>query len=429
MKIVVIGGGPGGRTAAIEAAEIGEEVTLIENNKIGGKCLNEACMVVCGFNDVAKFVRSAENFNELGITDLKPEINFKNVTDGIKRTTGKIRHVLTDETQQTGVKIVMGTAKLNEGFVSVDGKNYSYDKLIIATGSRALIPDVPGAETARTYKDMLKIRKIPEKMIIIGGGTISAEFAGVFSALGSKVYVLCRSRFLKMLDDDTRSYVAQKLLKGVEIHENVEVTEIRPESVSTEEGDMNSMVLLATGMVPNSELAAHLVDTGSKGEILVNKRMETSHENVYAAGDVVGGIMSTPVSRMEGVVAARNACEIFAEADYRFIPHSISLQYDVGFISSKNREGTEGYMPGSAGPGAFWSVLKGETGLTKAIVDVETGEIKGLSSISPSARTNMAYMSKLLRDGCKTQDFDNFVEVHPSTDAVYKLIRFFSKFG
>lgn len=67
----------------------------------------------------------------------------------------------------------------------------------------------------------------------------------------------------------------------------------------------------------------------------MNKRMETSHENVYAAGDVVGGIMSTPVSRMEGVVAARNACEIFAEADYRFIPHSISLQYDVGFISSK----------------------------------------------------------------------------------------------
>lgn len=225
-------------------------------------------MVVCGFNDVVKFVRSAENFNELGITDLKPEINFKNVTDGIKRTTGKIRHVLTDETQQAGVKIVMGTAKLNEGFISVDGKDYSYDKLIIATGSRALIPNVPGAETARTYKDMLKIRKIPEKMIIIGGGTISAEFAGVFSALGSKVYVLCRSRFLKMLDDDTRSYVAQKLLKGVEIHENIEVTEIRPESVSTEEGDMEGMVLLATGMVPNSELAAHLVDTGSRGRYL-----------------------------------------------------------------------------------------------------------------------------------------------------------------
>ena len=429
MKIVVIGGGPGGRTAAIEAAELGEDVTLIERNKIGGKCLNEGCMVVCGLNDVAKFILNAQKFNDIGITNLDPKIDFNKVTNGIKETTCKIRHVLTKETQKAGVNVVMGDATLEEGFVSVNGKTYEYDKLIIATGSRPFISPIKGAETAKTYKDILEIKEIPEKMIIVGSGAIASEFAGIFSAMGSKVHILCRNKFLKMLDDEIKSYVVQKLLKDVEIHENVAVTEIRPDGVSTPNGTMEGMVLLAVGLIPNSEIAKNLVDTGDKGEIVVNKRMETSHMNIYAAGDVAGGITNTPVSRMEGVVAARNACGITAEADYRFIPSSISLKYDVGFLSSENPEGVEGRIPGSAGPGAFWDVLRGETGITKATVDVEKGEIKSLFSISPSARTNMAYMSKLLRDGYETYDFDNFVEIHPSTDAIYKLLRFFSKFG
>jgi dihydrolipoamide dehydrogenase len=429
MKIVVIGGGPGGRTAAIEAAELGEDVTLIERNKIGGKCLNEGCMVICGLNDVAKFIRNTERFNDIGITNLNPEIDFKKVTDGIKETTGKIRHVITNETQKAGVNVVMGDAKLEEGFVSVGSSTYEYDKLIISTGSHPFIPPIKGAETAKTYKNILEIEELPEKMIIVGSGVIASEFAGIFSAMGTEVHILCRNKFLKILDDDIKSYVVQKLLKDVKIHENVAVTEIRPDGLSTTNGKMEGLVLLAVGLVPNSDIAKDMVDTTNKGEIIVDKMMKTSHINIYAAGDVVGGITNTPVSRMEGVVAARNACGIAAEVDYRFIPSSISLQYDVGFLSSDDPEGVEGRIPGSAGPGAFWDVLRGETGITKATVDVEKGEIKSLFSISPSARTNMAYMSKLLRDGYETYDFDNFVETHPSTDAVYKLLRFFSRFG
>ncbi len=206
-------------------------------------------------------------------------------------------------------------------------------------------------------------------------------------------------------------------------------TEIYPDGVSTKSGRMDGDVLLAVGMIPNSELVKDLVETGKRGEIIVNKRMETSHHNIYAAGDVVGGIGTTPVARMEGVVAARNACGIAAEVDYSFIPSSISLYYDVSYINSNENEGVEGHIPGSAGPGAFWNVLDSETGITKAVVDVENGDIKAVSSISPSARTVLAYMSKFMRDGYKTYDFDDFVEAHPSTDAVYKLMRFFSKFG
>ena len=429
MNVVVIGGGSAGRTASMEAAELGENVTLIEMDKIGGKCLNTGCMVVSGLNDVARFLKNNQKFNEMGIVSTKPEIDFEKVADGIKQITGKVRGVLTSETKKTGVNIVEGNAEVGDGFVSVDGRDHPYDKLIVATGSNAFIPELNGSEYAKTYKDVLDYKNVPEKMIIIGSGVIATEFAGIFSAMGTEVHVLSRSSFLKQVDPDIKTYIVNKLLKDVKIHENQSVTEIHPEGVSTNTEYIAGEVLLATGMTPNSGLVKDLVNTGKRGEILVNKRMETSHQNIYAAGDVVGGIGTTPVARMEGIVAARNACGIIAEVDYSFIPSSISLYYDVTFINSKNPEGVQGHIPGSAGPGAFWNVLDRETGITKAFVDVESGDIKAVSSISPSARTVMAYMSKFMRDGYKTHDFDNFVEAHPSTDAVYKLMRFFSKFG
>jgi dihydrolipoamide dehydrogenase len=427
MNLVVVGGGSAGRTASIEAAQIGEEVTLIENNKIGGKCLNTGCMVICGLNDVAKFAINAKKFNQIGITDINPKIDYEKAADGVKNTVGKIRRVITSETKKAGVNIITGTAEVSDGFVTVNGENYPYDKLIIATGSNAFIPTLKGVENAKTYKDILNYKKVPEKMLIVGSGTIATELAGLFSAFGTEVHILCRSTFLKEVETDIRSYIVEKLLKDVEIHENISVSEIYPDGALTNSGHMDGEVMLAVGMNPNSDLVKHLVETGKKGEIIVNKRMETSNKNIYAAGDVVGGIGTTPVARMEGIVAAHNACGVAAEVDYSFIPSSISLYYDVSYIKT-DEDGIKGQIPGSAGPGAFWNVLDRETGFSKAIVDKD-GNIKGVSSISPSARSVLAYMSKFMKDNYKTYDFNNFIETHPSTDAVYKLMRYFSKFG
>ncbi|MDD3985732.1 MAG: NAD(P)/FAD-dependent oxidoreductase [Methanobacterium sp.] len=427
MNIVVIGGGSAGRTAAIEAAAIGENVTLIEMDKIGGKCLNTGCMVVCGLNDVARFIKDAQIFNQNGIISTNLKIDFEKVSEGIINTTNKIREVITSETEKAGVNIVYGNAEVKEGFVLVDDKKYPYDKLIIATGSYAFIPHIKGVEYAKLYKNVLDYKEIPEKLIIIGSGTIATEFAGIFSALGSKVHILSRGSFLKKVDPDIKDYIVKKLLKEVEIHQNLSVNEIYSDGVLTKLGRIEGDVLLAVGMVPNSEIVKDLVETGANSEIIVNKMMETSHPNIYAAGDVVGSIGTTPVARMEGVVAARNACGISAQVDYRYIPSSISLYYDVSYINT-DEKGVEGYIPGSAGPGAFWNVLNRETGITKAVVDIENGGIKGVSSISPSARTILAYISKFMRDNKKIYDFEDFIESHPSTDSVYKLMRYFSKY-
>ena len=382
-------------------------------------------MVVCALNDVVKTVHTNHKFRKLGIIDSSPSINFGKVSEGIKNTTTKIRGVLTHETKKAGVTIVMGTAEIEEGHVTVDDTDYPYDKLIIATGSYPFIPDIKGKEYAKTYREMLDYTQVPEDLIIVGSGTIATEIAGIFSGLGSKVQVLCRGTFLKEVDDDIKNYIADVLLKDVEIHEHVDVEEIHEDGVTTNDGRLSGEVFLAVGMIPNSQAVKELVDTGKRGEIIVNKRMETSHKNIYAAGDVVGGIGTTPVARMEGVVAARNACGIASEVEYKYIPSSITLHHDVSYVNT-GQEGVEGHIPGSGGPGAYWDVLDRETGMTKMGVDMETGDITSISSISPSSRTVLAYMSKFMRDGYKIHDFENFVEAHPSTDAVYKLTRFFA---
>ncbi|MDO8871036.1 MAG: NAD(P)/FAD-dependent oxidoreductase [Methanobacteriaceae archaeon] len=443
MRVVIIGGGPAGRAAALELSKLDQDITLIEKKHMGGTCLNEGCMMVCGLVDVARFLNDAENFQKMRILNINPKLEYKNVANGVKETLNKLRHVSEKEILEAEVELIYGEAILNDGFVKVNAQEIHYDKLIITTGTRPFYPPIPGANMALTYSDILDLEKLPEKLIIVGSGVIAAEFAGIFSSLGSEVHVLCRTGFLNVLDSEVSDFVAKNLLEKVNIHQNVDVVEISEEGAVTSEGIFEGTVLMATGTIPNSELVDGLVKKGHRGEILVNKKMQSSHENIYAAGDVVGGIGSTPIARMEGIVAARNALGISAQANYEYVPHSISLDYDVAFLGPGNSKNTPknknsngqpvenivtGKIPGTAGPGSFWKVLSRKTGFTQMEVDLDSGSLEKLYSITPSARHNMAYISMLLRLGHKTYDFENFIEAHPSTDSIYKLMRFFGKY-
>lgn len=434
MKIIVIGGGPAGKTAAIEAAQIGEEVILIEKDELGGKCLNEGCMVVSGLNDVAKFYKDSQRYKELGITNQSLEVDYEKMAEGVRETIKKIRSVHEEETREADIEVLKGVAEVKEDKVIFGDEEIPYDKLIIATGANANIPPLNGFQYGKSYHDILDFKETPEKIIIIGSGVIAAEFASIFSMLGSDVHVLCRSQFLKMLEPDIKRYVVKKLLHDVDIQEYVQVKQIDKNGLNIDKGRIDGTVLFATGMKPNSGIVKDVVNLGGKGHILVNQQMETSHRDIYAAGDVVDTVGTTPVARMEGVVAARNACGIFAETDYRIIPGSISLYYDVAFINQnlnkkEDNSNIGASVPGFAGPGSFWNVLDRNTGFTKVKVDSESGLIRDISSISPSARTSIPYLVQMMRDDYKSHDFDGFIETHPSTDPVYKLLRLFAKFG
>jgi len=244
MKVVIIGGGPAGRAAALELSRLDQKVTLIEKTHMGGTCLNEGCMMVCGLIDMARFLNDAKRFNEMGIIDIKSEFTYKKVANGIKETLDKLRHVSEKEILEANVELIYGEGIPYKGLVKVHEQEITYDKLIIATGARSFYPPISGAKNAINYSDILDLEEVPERLIIVGSGVIAAEFAGVFSSMGSEVHILCRSQFLNVLDPEISKFVANNLLEKVNIHRHVNFKEINKDGVVTNEGTIKGKVLM-----------------------------------------------------------------------------------------------------------------------------------------------------------------------------------------
>jgi len=429
MKNIVIGSGPAGRLGSLELGKLGEDVTLIEKNHIAGTCLNEGCMVVCALTDITKFIDSNRRFNDYGFVKSQIDISYSKIVEKIVETQEKLRHLNQLENESVGNNVIYGEASIEENCVKVAGESFEYDNLLIATGARPFIPDIKGSEFGLTNKDILKIDDVPESLNIIGGGIIACEIANIYSTLGSHVNVIARSKFLKELGDNAREYVLENIIPDVNIIENTNVKEAFKDKILTDgDGELDGVPFFATGRVPNSEIADGFVELNSDKTIKVNEFMETDRDNVYAAGDVTGGYQLTPVARMEGITAARNMAKYPNKVSYNCIPQTLSLNTEVSFVENEKStcsdedKATIG-IPGIAGPGSFWKILSGDTGYTEVEFDKKNNKINKINSISPSSTSDVAYLSYLMREGYDLDDYGDFLEIHPSTDSNYKIIK------
>lgn len=440
FKNIVIGGGPAGRLASVELGKLGEEVLLVEKGNIGGTCCNEGCMVVCALTDISRFIKSFERFENHGFIKGNIKFDYETATQKVKETQMIFRHINQMENESYNNTIIYGEAEIEKAtedeiiikIKTEEGEEYyQCDKLLIATGAKQNIPNIKGSEFAITSSDVLNLEKLPKTLNIIGGGIIANELSNIFSSFGCKVNMFVRSESLKSLDEDIKKYVVENLLKDVNIYENTNTLEIKENSIITDKGEFEGETLIAAGRLPNTELVKDLVELNDDGSIKVNEFLETSIKNIYAAGDCIGGINLTPVARKEGICAARNMAGYLNKINEIIIPQSLTLDLDVSFTQSKNKSKEiveeEGEilnlsLPGSGGPGAFWRVLDRDTGLTKLNVNTETGEIEKISSIAPSLDAT-AYLTFLMNKGFTKDDFDDFLELHPSTDMYYILLR------
>lgn len=429
MKNIVIGSGPAGRLGSLELGKLGEDVTLIEKNHIAGTCLNEGCMVVCALTDITKFIDENNRFNGHGFVKSQMEISYEKIIEKITETQVMLRKLNQMENESVGNTVIYGEARIEENEVVVNNESFEWDNMMIATGARPFIPNVKGSEFGLTNKDILKLDDVPEKLNIIGGGIIACEIANIYSTLGSEVNVLARSLFLKDLGENTRRYVLEKLIPKVNVMENTSVSEVFRDKVITSNGDeLEGTAFFATGRTPNSEIAEGFVERNDDRTIKVNEMMQTSVENVYAAGDVTGGYQLTPVARMEGITAARNMAKYPNKVSYHCIPQTLSLNTEVSFVKNENVELSEDEkttiaMPAIAGPGAFWKILEGNTGYSEIDFDKNKNKINRIESISPSSTSDIAYLSYLMRMDYDLDDYGEFLEVHPSTDTNYKIIK------
>ena len=413
IKNIVIGSGPSGRLGSLELGKLGEEVLLIEKKYIAGTCLNEGCMVVCALTDISRFLKNYKRFSDtLGFIKGDIEFDYAQAVLKVKETQQKLRYLNELENKGVNNEIIYGEADIKVEddriivSVNVNDENnnptgkietFEAENVLIATGGRPFIPDIKGSEFALTSSDVLQLDEVPEKLNIIGGGIIAAELSNIFSSFGSDVKVIARSKALKEIDEEFKGYLLEKFLGDIEFLEDTDVLEIKENSVVTSKGEFEGKTLIATGRVPNSEIVEGIVELNDDKSIKVNEFSQTSKAGY--------------LNKLEEDI----------------IPQSLTLDMDVSFIkrlksAHEDREFIDITIPGLGGPNAFWT-LNDTTGKTKVTLDKETGEIEKAISVSPSSVEASAYIAFLMNMGIKKEDFDEFLEVHPSTDAYYKILK------
>lgn len=427
--IYIIGGGPAGRMAALRLASAKKEVTILEKRALGGQCVHDGCMLVCALNDAARVVRESQFLVKRGIAAGETAVQYPALIEELERIQSKLTHILEKETKDAGVTIEYGAAAEIRGRdLFVNGEVREAEKIIIAGGGEMNIPDVPGTNlfgcyTARTLRTM---RDLPKRLVIVGGGIAAAEFAYIFSAFGSEVTLLCRSKLLKVLPDAMHKAVRRDLSE-VEIFEDAALEAVLGEEkvkgvVFNGSALACDAVLFATGIRPSSPYVSGIAKNPD-GSIKVNEYMQTSVPGIYACGDAVGAPYFTPVARLQGFAAADTILGNPRKIDLSQVPFTVVLGLDYT-VCPANESGITYTAPNIAGPGSFWHVADGSVGTMQLCLNPESGKILGFASSAPSCSEVGTYLGYLVRKGVTVHEFSPMLETHPQADGLYSLIRF-----
>ena len=337
--IIVIGGGPGGYVAAIKASQLGAKVALIEKEVVGGICLNHGCIPTKTLLKNVKVYKTIKDAGLFGV-NIKGEVTIDwtkmiaRKNDVVKQLTGGVSFLL----KKNNVDVYYGYGEaLSAHEVKVNDEILKTKKLIIATGSSAIVPPIPGVKEAYekgfvvTSRELLNIKAIPERLLIVGGGVIGIEFATIFATLGTKVTIIEKlPSILAMIDVDVREAYLKSLTKlGISIHTNAEVTKVSNNEVfynidGKEHKVTTNLVLMAVGTRANSRGLEKLGLEMDRANIVTDEFLRTNVEDVYAIGDVNGKYMLAHVASHEGLVAAKHATGSKVNAmDYTKVPQAV----------------------------------------------------------------------------------------------------------
>ena len=443
-RVVVIGGGPGGYVAAIRAAQLGGNVTLIEGDKIGGTCLNRGCIPTKSLLSDVKLLRSLKQspvFQSLYLEGFDP---LKSMMDRKEKVVEELVKGVEMLLQSHRVTVKYGHADLSGShqIILFHGKEeketLEADAIILAPGSKAkILPDVvPDGEKVITSDEALILKKVPREIVIIGGGYIGVEFATIFNTLGSKVTVVeILENILPGLEGELVRNLRRFMERdGVKILTRSKIEELHPMEkglrlmVRTSQGVEAihaEKILLAVGRVPNLNLNFPKAGVGvTSAGIRVNNRMETTAPRIYAIGDATGGVLLAHVAMEGGVVAAENAMGVDRQMEEDPIPLCIFTCPEVASIGLTEREAKEkgkikiGRFPFRSNPTAL---VSGEAdGLIKVIVDRENDKILGVHIIGHEASSLISIASSVMRQGVKSGEFSRFIQAHPTTPEALK---------
>ena len=329
-QLIIVGGGPGGYTAAFRAAELGMSVAIIDDNDLGGVCLNWGCIPTKSLLKNAEVFELINNASSYGIEVGKPKVNFDKLVDKTSQAKKRLSKGLHFQVRKLGIDFFPGFATfIDQHSVEIDGNILHGDRFIIATGSRAKTLNSldNSAANVLTAKDIFNLKNLPKSLTIIGAGAIGIEFAYFFNAFGTKITLLEAQENILPNEDVEISQWMHKVLKRKKI-------DIQTSTIANEIEDEH--ILVSIGVEGNSNgfgLESIGVDIGENHHIKVNENGQTNIDNIYAVGDVIGPPWLAHVSSSEGLYVVEHIANLNPKKiDYDCIPACTYSKPEIGSI-------------------------------------------------------------------------------------------------
>ncbi|MBP1925912.1 dihydrolipoamide dehydrogenase [Sedimentibacter acidaminivorans] len=445
IKVVVIGGGPGGYVAAIRASQLGGDVTLVEKEYLGGTCLNVGCIPTKALLHSAEIYEEAVEGAKYGIFANDIKIDFTKVQERKKLVTKQLVSGVKGLLAANKVKVVFGeatfTGKDSIAIKTEKGtETIKADKFIVATGSIPAKPPIPGIESTKCIDSTgaLELQEVPKTMIIVGGGVIGVEIATLYSTLGCKITIIeMLDEILPMMDGELTKSIRSKLAKkGVEINTGAKVMSFKDNGdnvdVTVQMSDGKTKVfsgdkaLISIGRRTNTQTIgldkAGIVN--DRGRITVNNKMETNVPGIYAIGDCVGQIMLAHIASTQGEVAAENAlghCNVF---DSKTNPSCVYTKPEFASVGLTEEEAKikgidyiVGKFPLAANGRAM---IMGEDGMIKIIAGKEYKEILGAHILGPRATDLIQELALAIQMEATIDEVIATIHAHPTVAEAIK---------
>lgn len=433
FDIVVIGSGPGGYPAAIRAAQRGKKVALVEAKEIGGTCLNRGCIpskaLIAGA-ELLHEIRHAENF---GIKVDSVSIDYATLVAHKDKVVEKLRKGLEGLIRGNGIEIIRGHAKFTSPKqLDIGGEVIEADQIIIASGSEPRsIPAFPfDGKKILDSTDILNLKTLPKKLVIVGGGVIGCEFASLFQLLGCEVTILEMLPSLLPMECASVSSLLTKSFQSrkITIKTGVKVEKIEPASTSAKvvlasgESFEADIALVAVGRQMNLSglnLDKIGVKLNNPGEVAVNDKMETNVSGIYAVGDIASKWWLAHVATHQGVVAADNACGVAAKMHYNAIPNVIFTHPEIGTVGLSLDEAKKQGHQAVIGNFPFQALGKSQAtyhteGFAQIVIDKKSGQILGAQVVGQDASNLIAEMALAIQNELTIECIQETIHAHPT---------------
>lgn len=439
--LFVIGAGSGGIRTARMASNHGVKVAIAEERYLGGTCVNVGCVPKKLLVYAAQFKDHFQAAAGFGWTVGKPTLNWPSLIANKDQEIARLQSLYGNQLQQSGAEIITGSASLLDAHtVVVDGVKYSAERIVIATGGWPSVPDIPGKQHAVTSNEMFFLDRLPKSIVIVGGGYIAVEFAGIVHGLGVDTTICHRGRkLLRGFDEDVRDFLANEMTrKGINVllNTDIEAIERTADCFAARLIDGSKVntdkVMYATGRTPNSTgfgLEAVGVELDSDGAIKVNADYQTNVPSIYALGDVTNRVNLTPVALAEGTALVNKLYgDQSKSVDYDNIPTAVFCQPNIGTVGLTEAQAREKYPDIDIYLTRFTpmkNTLSGvdEKSLIKMIVVRSTDRVVGIHMVGPDAPEIIQGMAVAIRAGATKAVFDSTIGVHPTAAEEFVTLR------